>query len=366
MKKVIVYLLIFGMLLSSCGQYIASGEDELNQNKKIQNINDIPNFPFLVIHIVQREYIYQYVEQIQNTHSNEINKKIFADNIEEGIPTFDEYLEDRLIQLFPDDAYLGMVADIRSLTDDMLIEYEATEGKINDPFENEYEPMTTLEKEIEYINMNQEEIDFYTQLEELATQDEPLTLEEIEISLDPLFKQNASTGIFTGLLIGSGVIALIAAVIGYSYLRARQCESRAYTKTEEYFGIIQSGEKGDAFKHIYVSMLLRRYLTRTGSYLIMGYHEKENENSFYGDTAMDYHNNSVGRIGQYSSFRGAYFGDMYNWEGWAENVNNYINNSSNGVKFSWSKETTSLTPDIIIDEDLMDIPNTKYVYYLGE
>jgi len=132
-----------------------------------------PSFPSFAVHILEREYLHQ---------SSLDNQRI-------ANMTLEEYLESRLQELYPDVAYEGMLDHTSALYEQYLREYEqymeqealyeASIGLEPEP-EEEYVPFTTLENEIEYTDMTQEEIDLFLELEEIAQLDPPVDIEMLE------------------------------------------------------------------------------------------------------------------------------------------------------------------------------------------
>lgn len=160
-----------------------------------------------------------------------------------------------------------------------------------------------------------------------------------------------------------GILITAAAATGYAIWRVVQSKERAEAKTNDpnfFKNKAGSGQIGDAFRHIYVSMLLRRYITRVGSATVMGGYEFFHPNPHKRDTYMDKHNNKVGRHTQYWTFRGKYIRDRYKWELWAERARNWVKNTNNGVFMDWyetdpDKETAK--------SEEANVNNNKYLYY---
>lgn len=315
---------------------------------------DLPNFPAVAIHVLEREFA---------IHSNKPNSRI------PGL-TLDEYIEKRLLELYPDIAYEGMIeksrTEIERLTKEYevyleeLAAYEASIGIISSPVD-EYVPFTTLENEIALTNMTQSEISLYKELEALASSDQPVDLETLNSVI------NRPNGRVTGGVISTA--ALLFAPIPLIAWRVIQSANRAEQRAEQFFpGLTGSGHKGDAFRHIFVSMHLRRYLSRPAAWAIMGgvelYRDIDGTNT-PRDRTMDIHNNSIGFNTMYDSFRGGFFKDLNNWEKWSENVRNYVYNPGNGVKMpGWNVEATIPTTNSEARNQTKSIPTNKYIYYL--
>ncbi len=353
-RQLISIILIIGLVSCQLAG-IKDEETETTTTSKIETVDDIPDFSPYALHVIQREHYHQTGEVLDASDEDQVEE-------------YQAYLEDRLIDLYPDVAYDGMINDILSIAEvEAGIQLNKTNSD-DDPYASDYQTFTTVEDEIVYMGLDEDEAALLYALEALAAQDSTASLEDIE-AVQGLAKNTSVVG--TVLLISAGAIATVAVILGLAYSRMRQCEERAHNKAIQYYGmwseyhsanVLYSGTMGDAYKHMYVSMLLRRYLTKWGSKTIMNYYENTHPNSFYGDTQMDYHNNLVGREGKYREFRGALIADLYNWEGWAINVKTYVNNEDNGINMDW--ESDPATSNSVIDEDIADVSNTTYVYYL--
>jgi len=345
-------MLILGLV--SCQMAGIVGEEEIETPKKIESFEDIPYFSELMLHVIQREYALKQANSV--LHQNSLNKASSMD-FEERTPAYDEYLEDRLMQVYPDIAYDGVVEDIRTFSDSMMSIYNLEEGSDNDLYEEEYEPMTTAEKEIEYLNMTQDEIDLFYSLEQYVDPDDPITSDKIIVIGGPMLFKTAD---WLGFSQREWMVILV--FNGYSAFRIIQCSRRAADKAEAYYpGETGTGRIGDAYRHVYWNVLLRRYLSRPGAYTITTGLEifPLTKNDNYRDTYMDLHNNYVGRVAKFRQFRGPACENIYDWEGWAENVFNYIDSSSNAAFMDWSEE---IDKDII-DEEGMIVHQNKYIIY---
>ena len=300
--------------------------------------SELPAFPALSVHIVQREY--------EHVKSDGFKKNGIA-------LTLEEYLEKRLIELYPETAYEGMLEQAKQEMVYYKTEYEkylfelnayhAANGSDTLPvYIDEYREFTTLEAEIEFMEMTDKEIELFLKYEAIASSVVPASRELLDSLTNSTGGEfNLKSGIINPTLLVSAAI-----IAGYSTWRVLQSRDRAEDKTKEFYpGKSGAGQKGDAFRHIYVSVLLRHYITQLGSWAVMGTYETLNPNEHARDTYMDYHNNSVGRASQYWTFRGHYINDMSKWEKWATNAKNWANNSSNGVNmedlYKWNTDSPS-------------------------
>jgi hypothetical protein len=318
MKKIIFLIpFLFILFIYSCKKE-QSIEMPIEPNLTVNS----PQFPALAIHIIQREWV-----------NNENKLKT------NGVNDLDTYIEQRLIELYPETAYIGMLKDAREEAEEFKSEYnqyltdlkayEIQNGIDYVEIEDVYQPFTTLEAEIELTNMTEEEIKLFNEYEKYAKSLVPIDRE----TLDSLLNINYLKG---GVINGTWLISAAGIVIAaYDIWRVLQARNRAEDKTSQFYPNTKApGQVGDAFRHVYVSMHLRRYLTEVASYLIMSGYELLN-NDVPRNDYMDLHNNKVGRHNKYSLFRGDYWDDFNNWEQWAVNVRNYVNNSSNRAFMLW-------------------------------
>jgi hypothetical protein len=358
-RQLVSIVLIFGLV--SC--QLVGIKDEETENthqvekiKKIEVVEDVPEFSPWALYTVCREYEYK--------KNNHVLKKEYILETDSLITGFDKFLEDRLIDLYPDATYKGMLVDIYQLDE---ITNCSTLAKATEIDTNDFIPFTTIEAEIELMNMSEAEIEFIMALEELASGNS-FTIEEL-YQLTPLSKQTVIP-VLAWLAIGAATTAAIIALIkliGAAVDRVYLCETRTYEQRDvdnQYIDNIKSGQKGDAFKHIFMSMQLRECLGQVSSWAAMGIYEETHENTFYGDTQMDYHNNKVGRknLGQYKLFLKDEEGNKGTYEDWADRVKEYIDNDDNSAYFNWEFEIPH-TEDSTIKDDVNGVSIKKYVYY---
>jgi hypothetical protein len=262
---------------------------------------------------------------------------VIRDEIYYQLGYYDEYLEDRLIDLYPNVAYKGIISDINAMCNTENIEL----NKSSSSDTCDYIPFTTIEAEIEIMNMNELEAERLLAIEKLVSSTGMFTLNDLDSIYNYSLSKSSDTwdGIAVGSFIFFGPVAYFAArYLEDSYFRALLCEERAYNKTDELFdGDNSSGQKGDAFKHVYVSMQLRECLGKIMAWGVMVYYEETHVNDFLGDTKMDYHNNKVGRKnnGQYQLFLKDENGFKGTHEDWAERVKSFVDTESNGQYFDW-------------------------------
>jgi hypothetical protein len=105
-----------------------------------------------------------------------------------------------------------------------------------------------------------------------------------------------------------GVAAFLGPRILFSKLRAESASG-------SYYPSLNPGDtRRDAFRHVYVNVMLRRYCSGPIAEAIMDANEWGN--GVWGARVMDYHNNDLGRDAKYRHFRGHWFWDRWSWGVW--------------------------------------------------
>ncbi|MBQ8760174.1 MAG: hypothetical protein IJZ06_01980 [Bacteroidales bacterium] len=306
---------------------------------------DLPIFPFEVLYVVCKEY--ESVEDGTSSKSTYNNRQILS-------YTKSEYAESRLIDLYPDKAYVGIVEDSQDFYDSVINVYnsypyleESTGYGINgvNPQDEELVYISD-ENETVILNMTANETSILESMNNLARMRSFATLDDI-------FKASGNSVMLTEKIDWAlwGTIAVIFGGGAYVYERIMLCEQRAYEKEAEHYR--NDIVKGDAFRHIFVNVMLRRYLSRTAAYMIMDViYENINPNPPC-HRYMDWHNNYVGRVTKYSTFR-----ITNDWQIWSDYVHSYVDNDSNGVFKNW---TTSTSKRIVKREE-KEVDDKKYIY----
>lgn len=152
----------------------------------------------------------------------------------------------------------------------------------------------------------------------------------------------------------------ILAYVGWHAYRALTAGERAEKLSTRYFGHFNhQNTKRDAYRHIFLSMQLRRYVGGTAAKAITDHREGSNPGPA-SSTWMDYHNNDVGREHKYHRFRGHWFWDRNDSSEWAEKIFNYVNNNAYGEFISeWSVEptvTAAMNREALVD-------NGKFIWF---
>lgn len=308
---------------------------------------DFPDFPTNVLHILQVEY------------ENQVSKN--------GVTQL-EYLEGRLLALYPEVAYQGMFTsyqeELNSYKEaysqymEELRIYNEKHGIVNE--EEETIDWNFATEDWEQLQLTEEEMKEFVYLNNIAKSSKGLTKEDLE----GLTKRSSERVTIAPIFANIGVIA---AGLGYSGAIAILSRDRAENKENEFYPQRENtGDNADAFFHMFISMHLKRYLTGAGSKAIMDLVEAQGGNA-PRDREMDLHNNRVGRVNRYSSFRGSYFSS---WSSWASNVRNFVNGiATNGIPMDrlhdWRNNPPTTNGQAASDINSEPNDENRYVYWNG-
>jgi hypothetical protein len=214
----------------------------------------------------------------------------------------------------------------------------------------------TLEDEIKATGMMTEEIQTWNNWEQYATTTKLVS----RTQLDALAQQYKN-----GQKNWQNVFYFASSILysGYVVYRAYQARSRAYAARTNYYSSGASGTKGDAFRHIYASMHLRRYVGSWVVQLVGWANEVRNPNQCH-DREMDFHNNRVGYSTKYSTFRNGT--SRHDYGRWGRRVRDFVNNSgANGtLQSGWNWSATNPLNCTIVDNDVANTSNNRYIYYI--
>ena len=289
-----------------------------------------------------------------------------ADSLLQEDMTIAEYLEKELIRLYPEKAYKGYVQRLCSVADCLLVNSQHTPSlfipkrqEIN--FVSGYssskatsyailDSLTMAEEMMALEFTPQEEADWHA-LQALVHSNQPLTRETFDTLNIEFFDEE---NILLTLLLWRGP---------RMFYRVLQSKARAEKLAYYYYGeATNNGRPGDAFKHIYVNVLLRTYVGEWLSHAIMDVFWEWKSPNAPCDHFMDLHNNIIGRQTRYDDFTSIDTqcnADMRHWLQWAENVQHFVQDSVNGHRQSWDKET----PTFIVEPAAEKVSDTQYIYW---
>ncbi|MGM9825889.1 MAG: DUF6973 domain-containing protein [Paludibacteraceae bacterium] len=321
--------------------------------------------PAEAIYIIGQEYLAIYDSASAKYHTPR------AAQVRRDSTTMAQYLDQRLAELYPDRAYPGYVAKV-SRWAEMLIRREMpASATIRSDIGAEL-PHAANAAEAAALELTPEEKTTLTLLNTLATQAsfaDRTTLDTLHT--DSFEEENLALTVM--LWYGPRM-----------YYRVMQSKARAEHLARHYYGEnTNSGKRGDAFKHIYVNTLLRRYTGRLMSWLVMDvYWENANPNAPC-DHFMDLHNNQIGRNSHYHIFtqptgdaptvsragsleQTVSKGDLEGlpaWQQTAVRIYQFIEDTAaNSTYHPWDKQT----PSFIVIQDEQQSPAQQYIYWNKE
>ena len=288
-----------------------------------------------------------------------------ADSLLQEDMTIAEYLEKELIRLYPEKAYKGYVQRLCSVADCLLVNSQHTPSlfipkrqEIN--FVSGYssskatsyailDSLTMAEEMMALEFTPQEEADWHA-LQALVHSNQPLTHETFDTLNIEFFDEE---NILLTLLLWRGP---------RMFYRILQSKARAEKLAYYYYGeATNNGRPGDAFKHIYVNVLLRTYVGDWLSHAIMDVFWEWKSPNAPCDHFMDLHNNIIGRQTRYQDFTqiDTQCSDTRYWLQWAENVQHFVQDSVNGHRQGWDKET----PTFIVEPAAKQVSSEQYIYW---
>lgn len=367
-----------------------------------------PRYPAAVIYILYREYL----------HRNPGLTSLGADD-----PRYQAYVERRLRELYPARGYSGMMRDAvaearRNQAAWRKYEHDLRTSGAGDPSlagcdtqvmsaapsptacspdpveEEEADPyadplvdpswsgqeefavpadslIPTIPMEIDTLRLQGAEVDSIYYYESLAqgTYREPIQMTGADAgpSINDLIRAAGGGGLPAGQeptiqvspeFVAGVVVSL--GVIGWKAFRVKQATDRAIRKSGEWFPMLgYSDTKRDAARHIYWSMMLRRYV---GAFLAREITDAHEGNSSGAPRVMDLHNNDIGRSYRYKRFRGDWLWDRWDWQKWGSRVRDYIYFSSdNAVYIPEWKDSAPTTAQAWQRE--ATVPDTRYIYF---
>jgi hypothetical protein len=275
-----------------------------------------------------------------------------------------------LIELYPEKAYKGMMSKVGDETKSLLQtmrkspQYRAktVDGlTLSTPNESYFHSVSDS-AEVELMQMTEVEASVYWELNSLADSETELRLADI----DSLRAFDSEWGL-NAVLMGDGipyfvqedwVMSFVSMGVASSTIyRVLQSKARAEYVARHFFGANTSyGKRGDAYKHIFVNLLLRKYTTLQIAWLVMDvYWERASVNQPC-DYVMDYHNNLIGREYLYEKFLQG--GD--DWRRWAYMVRDFVNDTTRNAEFmNWRLDT----PTFIVKEEEKKSNSYKYIYW---
>ena len=278
--------------------------------------------------------------------------------------TIADYIEQELLRLYPEKAYAGYVKKVCSIADRLLINtqhkptlYMPKQQEImlapnTTSWGGVYARLDSLsqEEEIAFMELTPEEQTTWETLHSLAHSPDTLTRETFDTLDIGYFEEE---NLLLTLLLWRGP---------RMFYRVLQSKARAEKLAYYYYGeATNNGRPGDAFKHIYVNVLLRTYVGEWLSHAIMDVFWEWKSPNAPCDHYMDLHNNIVGRKTRYDDFTNinTQCTDTRYWLHWAEQVQHFVQDTVNGNYQTWDKET----PTFIVEPAANNVQKSQYIYW---
>ncbi len=162
----------------------------------------------------------------------------------------------------------------------------------------------------------------------------------------------------------AGAISVGAGLVGWKAYRALTAHNLAREKSTAFFpNLVEGDTKRDAHRHIYWSMMLRRWVGKFLAKSVTDWYEGHT-NSTGAPRVMDLHNNDIGRTHRYNSFRGHWFWDRWDTSEWAVRVRDYINNESTNAAYipEWFQASPPLTTEQAWAREAC-VADEKYIFF---
>lgn len=361
---ILLALLLFSFYSCKTKKAVETPQIEIEPTVQVDTTL-IPSFPSEVLYVLSREY--ESVWDSTRDKYNTVEAKYIREN---NIP-IKSYLEKRLITLFPNLAYIGLVEKIEGRAKDLIPDmtrrtpsFRSQDG-YNMP---SFAEKVSLEKksdsdEIGLLYLSNSEQKIFNKLNALADTAHFVTLEhisEIEVK-DSLWNvdKKLSEDSVPYYMKESMLISLLTSGMGsHVFFRIMQSKARA-TYVAEFFypGLTKDGRKGDAYKHLFVNTMLRNYVGTPLTWLIMDVYWENAASNAPCDMVMDLHNNHVGRSSRYRDLRGA---EDSKWIDWAYNVKSFVEDTTRNAQYqNWNKEI----PLFVIKEEESKANDRLYLYW---
>lgn len=362
---IIILLSIVSIFYSCKTKKVVKAPVVVEENVPQADTTLIPSFPSEVLYVLTREY-----ESVWDSTREKYDTKE-AEYIRKNNVPIKEYMEYRLITLFPDLAYVGLLDKIENKAKQMLPSmskvmpsFRSQDGYYMPSFAEKVDlERVSDENEIKKLYLSYSEQDVFEKMNALADTSSFVELEEIrniEVN-DSIWNidKKLSEDSVPYYMKESMLISMLTSGLGsHVFFRIMQSKARA-TYVAEFFypGLTKDGRKGDAYKHLYVNTMLRNYVGPVMAWLIMDIYWENAASNAPCDMIMDLHNNHVGRNSRYRDLRGS---ENSQWVDWAYNVKSFVEDTTRNAQYhNWNKEI----PLLVIKEEESKSNDRLYLYW---
>ena len=351
MKKNNLFLLLIILLLVGCVSQRRRliGSERYEPETTVEpDTTIVPIFDPAVLYVLAREY----------------------ENTQDTLRSMGEYVEERLIELYPEQAYRGMMSKMADATMSRLQDVRrmpqyrvnTIDGiSLSSPNESYFNSVSDS-AEVDFMQMTEAEASVFWNLSELADADSKVRLADF----DTIKVFDSEWGLNAVLM--SDEIPYIAkeewamsfvsmGVASSTIYRILQSKARAeYVARHFYHANTSYGKRGDAYKHIFVNLLLRKYTTSRIAWLVMDVYWERASINKPCDNVMDFHNNLIGRDYQYDNL----LKGSDDWRSWAYNLRGFVDDTTRNAEFmNWRLDT----PSFIVNEEERKVNPNKYIYW---
>lgn len=346
--KQYIYILIICLFLFSCSTKRVA---QPAMPPVAADTTAIPSFPAAVLYVLGAQWELDSTLQAQMS--------------------IGDYIEQRLIELYPEKAYKGYIDRIDSVANRLLVRAHASSFESNIALPTRHElsavhPLKSSQQSTEnfYRYLDSVSIDQELTLLELTPNERAVwdSLQFLVHAPQVLTRESFDTLDISSFEQEDVLISLLLSRGSRMFFRVLQSKSRAEKLAYYYYGdATNNGRPGDAFKHIYVNVLLRTYVGEWLAHAIMDVFWEWKSPNAPCDKYMDLHNNIIGRSSRYNHFTAVDQACNVNrhWLQWAEHVQHFITDSINGDLQAWDKET----PQFIVEPAAKKVSAYQYIYW---
>ncbi len=322
----------------------------------------IPAFSGETLYLFGREWV-----AIHDSLSPKFNHPNAA-RVRETHQTMADYIENRLREWYPEVAYTGMLnkwhqialqlANAPDSDVQLLVNRELDRQSLRGDIQHSHSDA----EEVAFLRMTDEEQTHFNHLNQLAesaefAQPHSLPKASYQIERDPsrdftpdIHESFEQENILTSLMLAGGP---------YAFYRVLLSKQRAERQAKAFYGAdTNSGKQGDAFKHMYVNVLLRAYTSTEIAAFVMDEIWEQWHINAPCDRYMDLHNNQIGRNLRYWDFHQ----NTDDWKEWGTNVHLFVQDSTNSSFKDWNRETVQFK----ILQDSRNTPETQYIFWNKE
>ena len=358
-QKIAISLLLMAMCVGcKTRQVIVSTPQEPQHNP---DTTVLLTFPAEVLYVLGSEWEAIYDSTSAKYHTPEA-QRLRADSV-----TMGNYIEQRLLTLYPERAYKGYVSKVEQICQNLLQQYASQSSIVNNMHaELQFGDAAATGNSADHSPIPDSMSDSEAVLMEFTPQEQALwdTLQHLANAKEWADRQLFDTLHISSIEEENLLLSLLLWRGPRIFYRVVQSKTRAENVAKYYYGdATNSGRPGDAFKHIYVNVLLRTYTDAVVAWTVMDVFWENYHVNAPADHFMDVHNNTIGRETQYHRFVSPdsipQCGDVRQWLLWAEQVQHFIQDTTNGELQHWDKQT----PSFIVGPESEQVSNTRYIYW---